>query len=119
MWGDSAYTGQAEAIRTHAPRARDFTNKNFTATTRPPARSLAKADKGINKGINRARSKVRAKVEHPFLVIKRIFGFSKVRYRGPEKNTSWLHVSCALANLYMARRRLLESPGSSVCFTLP
>jgi hypothetical protein len=31
--------------------------------------------------VNRTKSKVRAKVEHPFLVIKRIFGFTKVRYR--------------------------------------
>ena len=56
---------------------------------------------------NRTKSKVRAKVEHVFLVIKRIFGWSKVRYRGLAKNTHWLLISCGLANLYVARRRLL------------
>jgi transposase, IS5 family len=41
------------------------------------------------------------------LVIKRIFGWAKVRYRGLAKNTHWLQISCGLANLYVARRRLL------------
>jgi transposase len=51
--------------------------------------------------------KVRAKVEHVFLVIKQIFGWAKVRYRGLAKNTNWLFVTCGLTNLYLARRRLL------------
>ena len=56
---------------------------------------------------NRTKSKVRAKVEHAFLVIKRIFGWAKVRYRGLAKNTHWLQISGGLANLYVVRRRLL------------
>lgn len=101
VWGDSAYTGQGEVISTHAPRAQDLTNKKAHRN-----RPLTEADKATN----RTKSKVRARVEHPFLVIKRIFEFSKVRYRGLQKNTSWLYVSCALANLYMVRRRLLPQP---------
>jgi len=50
-------------------------------------------------------------VEHPFRVLKRQFGFTKVRYRGLAKNTARLHVLFALANLYLARRRLLPAPG--------
>jgi IS5 family transposase len=50
----------------------------------------------------------RAKVEHPIGVIKRVFGFVKVRYRGLAKNTYRLVVTCALANLFMARRHLLR-----------
>jgi hypothetical protein len=57
--------------------------------------------------VNRTKSKVRAKVEHAFLVIKRIFGWAKVRYRVLAKNTHWLQISCGLANLYVARRRFL------------
>ena len=48
------------------------------------------------------------KVSHPFLVLKRIFGFSKVRYRGLDKNANRLFVACGLVNLYMARRHLLR-----------
>jgi IS5 family transposase len=53
---------------------------------------------------------VRAKVEHSIGVIKRVFGFAKVRYRGLDKNTHRLLVTCALANLFMARRHLLRCP---------
>jgi IS5 family transposase len=52
---------------------------------------------------------VRAKVEHPIGVIKRIFGFTKVRYRGLAKNLHRLEVTAALTNLYMVRRRLLRA----------
>jgi hypothetical protein len=41
-------------------------------------------------------------VEHPFLVIKRIFGFTKVRYRSLEKNATRLLLTCARANVYLA-----------------
>jgi IS5 family transposase len=51
---------------------------------------------------------VRAKGEHPIGVLKRVFGFVKVRYRGIAKNADRLFVACALANLFIARRRLLR-----------
>jgi IS5 family transposase len=53
--------------------------------------------------------RVRAKVEHTIGVIKRIFGFQKVRYRGLAKNLHRLEVTAALANLFMMRRRLLDA----------
>jgi IS5 family transposase len=62
--------------------------------------------------INRARSKVRARGEHAFHVVKRLWGFSKVRYRGLAKNTARLFTAFALANLYLLRRRLLP-PGQT------
>jgi len=57
---------------------------------------------------NRSKSRVRAKVEHPFLVLKVILGFRKVRYRGMTKNAQRLNVACALVNLFMLRRPLLR-----------
>lgn len=56
---------------------------------------------------NQGKSRVRAKVEHTIGVIKRVFGFQKVRYRGLAKNLHRLEVTAALANLYLVRRRLL------------
>ena len=50
---------------------------------------------------------IRAKVEHPFRVIKRQFGFTKVRYRGLAKNTAQLFTLFALSNRWMARRQLM------------
>jgi len=99
VWGDQAYRGQSDAIRAHAPNARDFTNKRY--------RHRGIVDEA-ERARNRAKSKVRAKVEHAIGVIKRVFGFAKVRYRGLAKNAHRLFVACALANLFMARRRLLR-----------
>jgi transposase, IS5 family len=61
------------------------------------------------KRLNHKRSKVRAMGEHAFHVVKRLWGFSKVRYRGLAKNTARVFAAFALANLYMARRALLPS----------
>ena len=47
------------------------------------------------------KSRVRSKVEYPFYIIKRIFGYRKVRYRGLHKNRTQAHTLCALTNLYM------------------
>jgi transposase, IS5 family len=99
VWGDQAYRGQTDVIRRRAPRARDFVNRRY--------RHRGVVDE-IERAKNRSKSKVRAKVEHPIGVIKRVFGFAKVRYRGLKKNTHRLLVTCALANLFMARRLLLR-----------
>lgn len=58
------------------------------------------------KAFNRMLSSVRAIVEHPFRVVKRQFGYAKVRYRGLKKNTGQIVTLFALANLWLARRRL-------------
>ena len=100
VWGDSAYAGQGDTIREQAPNAKDFTHKKGCRN-----RPLSDGDKAKNK----TKSKVRAKVEHPFLILKRVFGFTKVRYRGLEKNATRLFVACGLINLYMVRRRLLRA----------
>ena len=61
--------------------------------------------------LERIKASIRAKVEHPFRVIKRQFGHVKVRYRGLAKNTAQLKTLFALANLWMARRKLLVLDG--------
>ena len=58
--------------------------------------------------LEKTKASIRAKVEHPFRVIKRQFGYVKVRYRGLMKNTAQLHTLFALSNLWMARHRLLN-----------
>ena len=55
---------------------------------------------------NRTKARVRAKVEHPFRILKRVFGFVKVRFRGLKKNHDHLCAAFALVNLYMHRKRL-------------
>ena len=70
-------------------------------------------DKGTPMGailekLEQTKASIRAKVEHPFRVIKRQFGYVKVKYRGLAKNTANLMTLFALSNLWMARRRLLQ-----------
>jgi len=59
--------------------------------------------------INRARSRTRACGEHAFRVVKQLWGFAKVRYRGLAKNLARAHTMFALANLYQVRRQLLPT----------
>jgi IS5 family transposase len=100
VWGDQGYQGQTESIHRRSPHAKDFTNRRYRRNGR--INELEKAK-------NRNKSRVRAKVEHVFGVIKNIFGFRKVRYRGLAKNLHRLEVTAALTNLYMVRRQLLRA----------
>jgi len=84
VWGDSAYRGQTAAIRDKAPCAADFTQ---------PHSSRAKNLSSQQRKSNRTKSRVRSRVEHVFHVLKRIFGFAKVRYRGLAKNAHRLAVN--------------------------
>jgi IS5 family transposase len=59
--------------------------------------------------INRARSRTRARGEHAFRVIKQLWGFTKVRYRGLAKNLARAQTMFALASLYQMRRQLLPA----------
>mgnify|MGYP003396396728 FL=1 len=58
------------------------------------------------RNLNRSIARLRAIGEHPFRILKRQFGYTKVRYRGLEKNTAQLVTLFALGNLYQARRAL-------------
>jgi IS5 family transposase len=91
VWGDSAYAGQAAVLSVCAPQARDFTHRRTGS-----------------RATNRWKSRIRVRVEHPIGVIKRVFGFTKVCYRGLAKNRHRLVIASALANLFMVRKRLLR-----------
>ena len=63
------------------------------------------------KRVEYCKARIRAKVEHPFRVMKRQFGYVKVRFRRLAKNTAQILTLFALSNLWMARRRLLGTAG--------
>jgi IS5 family transposase len=90
LYGDSAYGGQKEVLHATAPKARDFTNRRAYRN-----RPLTDDDRLTNT----RKSSVRAKVEHPFLRIKRLWGFAKVRYRGLAKNANRAFAMLALCNI--------------------
>jgi IS5 family transposase len=64
------------------------------------------ATEELERLINRAKSRVRARVEHVFGVVKRLWGFDRVRYRGLAKNATRSFVALGLANNYLARKAL-------------
>ncbi|MBC7437457.1 MAG: transposase, partial [Bdellovibrionales bacterium] len=61
--------------------------------------------------IEKCKASIRAKVEHPFRVLKRQFGYVKVRYRGLKKNTLQLKTLFALSNLWIVRHQLMAAQG--------
>jgi IS5 family transposase len=97
VWGDGGYQGQTEAIREAAPHAQDMTCRRTKFKNYVDEEARRK---------NTTKSKVRAKVEHVFRILKRVFGFDKVRYRGIAKNHNRLCACFALINLYLHRKRL-------------
>jgi len=100
VWGDAGYVG-IEKRTEHQRRDVEWLIAMRPGKRRTlPARSvIAKAEK--------AKASVRAKVEHSFFYIKRVFGYSKVRYKGLEKNTNRLYVLAGLANLLRGQKYLL------------
>jgi IS5 family transposase len=97
VYGDSACASQKALIQARAPQAKDFTNQRV--------RRGAEIDEA-QRSKNRNKSKVRARVEHVFAVAKRLWGFTKVRYRGLAKNATRSFVTLGRANIYLARAHL-------------
>ena len=100
MYGGSAYASQKELIQGKAPKAKNFTNERIRRAGQVDETKRAK---------NRNKSKIRARVEYVFAVVKHLWGFTKVRYRGPAKNAdrALTALALALANIYLVRHRLM------------
>ena len=100
VFGDQAYWKEADRKFLEAWGMRYRINRRPTAQ-RPLSERW--------RMINRARSRTRARGEHAFRVVKHLWGFAKVRYRGLAKNLARAHSMFALANLYQVRRQLLPA----------
>jgi IS5 family transposase len=97
VWGDAGYQGQTEAIHAAAPGAQDMTSRRTKFKNYVDEEAKCK---------NTTKARVRSKVEWCFRILKRVFGFTKVRYRGLRKNHEWLCAAFALVNFYQNRNRL-------------
>ncbi|HXR89911.1 MAG TPA: IS5 family transposase [Steroidobacteraceae bacterium] len=106
LYGDQAYWSELHRIaaKKHGVRYRVNRRPN-------PGRPLTEHQRKLN----RLRSATRARGEHAFNVVKRLWGFSKVRYRGLAKNTARLFTAFAMANLYMVRRQLMPPQEACRC----
>ena len=101
MWANLGYRGAQARVQRE--------NLQWHIAARPS--DLAKVPEGRKKKALQKRehgkASVRAKVEHPFRVIKRQFGLTKVRFRGLAKNTAHVVTLFALSNLLIERRQFL------------
>ncbi len=95
IFGDQAYWKEADRQRFRAAGVRYRVNRRGTAP-----RPLTEHQKKVNQ----SRSRTRARGEHAFRIVKQLWGFTKVRYRGIAKNAARAFASFALANLYLMRR---------------
>jgi len=100
VYGDQAYWKEGDR------KAFEARGVRYRVNRRPrPKKPLSERWRTIN----RARSRTRARGEHPFLVVKRLWGFAKVRYRGLAKNLARAQTMFALANLYLVRHQLIPA----------
>ena len=107
VFGDSGYTGVAKRDEVKDVDA-IFLIAEKPSTIKAMKR---KREQRQARALERLKASVRAKVEHPFRVIKRQFGYAKVRYRGIAKNAAQVLTLLALSNLWMSRRRLMSAAG--------
>lgn len=64
--------------------------------------------KTLTQALERVKAQIRARVEHPFHVVKNLFRHKKVRYKGLAKNKAQLYSLFGLANLVIAKKRLMD-----------
>jgi IS5 family transposase len=104
MYGDSGYSGMAK--RPEVKENEHLSKVEYRTNFRPSSLKTSDSYKGINwdKQMEHRKSSVRCKVEHPFLIVKRQFGYSKVVYRGIAKNFHRFNILFASANLLMCAR---------------
>ena len=109
---DKGYTG---VEKREELKDRDI---DWVVAKKPGKRKAIPQDSKLGPLLRRLESvkaSIRSKVEHPFHIVKNLFGHRKVRYKGLKKNTAQLHILFALANLVIAKRQLLalHSQGAS------
>lgn len=104
VYGDSGYIGveKREEIQQDA----HLSQVEYRINRRPSQNRITSTYTGINydKVIEHQKSSVRCKVEHPFLIVKKLFGYSKVVYKGIAKNLNRFYMLFASANLLMCLR---------------
>ena len=102
VWGDAGYQGVAKREENEGLEV------EWRVAMRPGRRR--QLEPGSEAAVEeRRKASIRAKVEHPFLWVKRRFGYAKVRYRGLAKNTQRLALLLGLTNLITAERHLAAS----------
>ena len=104
IYGDSGYSGMEK--RPEIESDEHLSQIEYRINVRPSSIKISKNYNGRNwdKEIENRKSSTRCKVEHPFLIVKRQFGYARVVYRGLAKNFHRFNVLFASANIVMCAR---------------
>jgi len=105
VWADSGYRGAAKRVQRDELQWH-IAGRPSDIAKMPEGRAKARIQREEHR-----KASIRAKVEHPFRVIKRQFGLTKVRFKGLAKNTAHVITLFALSNLWMARKKLMAMMG--------
>ena len=97
-WGDAGYQG-VERRAEHRDGGVEW------RVAMKPGRRRLLAEGGAEAAAEKRKASVRAKVEHPFLYVKRHFGYARVRYRGVAKNRQRIALLLGFSNLLIAGRQ--------------
>jgi IS5 family transposase len=101
--GDAGYLG----IERRPDAKRDVNLQSAMGPGKPLALNKENEVEALIDRTEKIKASIRAKMEHPSQIIKRQFGFIKVRYKGLKKNTAQLTTLFALSNLWMVRTKLI------------
>ena len=96
MWGDAGYQGVQKRAENLGLAV------DWQVAMKPGQRRKLEPD-SAEASAEKVKASIRAKVEHPYLDVKQIFGYAKVRYRGLAKNTNRLALLLGLSNLRRAQ----------------
>ncbi|MBR1693021.1 MAG: IS5 family transposase [Lachnospiraceae bacterium] len=104
VYGDSGYLNISEHL--DYMDGEQIAKIDFVINVRPSSVKMSKSYKGIrwDENIENRKSSSRCKVEHPFLIVKRQFGYDKTAYKGIAKNMNRFNVLFACANLLICIR---------------
>ena len=106
IFGDQAYWKEADRQRFVGRGVKYRVNRR--GTHKHPLTEYQKK-------VNQSRSRTRARGEHAFRIVKRLWGFAKVRYCGLKKNTARAFATFAFANLYMVRKFIVPDREMCLC----
>lgn len=116
VYGDSGYLGANK--RPEIKNDERLSKIDYRFCKKPSQLKIPDDYTGINwdKAIENRKSSVRCKVEHPFLIVKRQFGYCKTAYRGLKKNMNRFYFLFGSANLVMCIRGGRTKEFCSVCY---
>ena len=109
---DAGYTGVEKRPEVVQAQAEGKIRSDIQWSVAKRRSSITKMAEGtlktLTKALERVKAQIRSRVEHPFHVVKNLFHYKKVRYRGLAKNKAQLYSLFGLANLVLAKKRLLD-----------